>query len=119
VLGISGDDMNQILEDLNRMGLITIENNQIKAIDNFLHLSRKSDLFRAWQSQARLLGMQRLAGSSNPNCYSFTAVFSATEEARKAIHARFLTFLKEFEADVTVAEPRKMFQLNFDLFPWA
>ena len=110
--------MQNILQDLHEMNLLTTDNGLLKPLDNHLHLSRQSPLFRAWQTQARLTGMQRQALASDPSFYSFTAMFSATEETRKAIHAQFLNFLKDFEAEVTVAEPRKMFQLNFDLFPW-
>ncbi len=119
VLGINSQDMQKILEDLRSLDLIYSNGNELVPKDGHLHLNKNSVLFQAWKTQIRFAGMQRQASLSDSSSYSFTAVFSATEEARKKVHAKFLEFLKEFETEVRDADSQNVYQIAFDLFPWA
>jgi uncharacterized protein (TIGR02147 family) len=119
VLGISPHIMQTIFRDLTALNLIYTEGDKILPRDGHLHLSRSSAVFQPWKTQIRLAGMQRQSNLTEDTSYSFTAVFSATEEARKKIHAKFLLFLKEFEVEARDAESHNIYQIAFDLFPWA
>lgn len=118
LLNISADQMQSILDDLRRMNLLSYANGVWQAHDGNLHLSRTSPLFHAWKMQAQLAGLQRQSSLNESNSTSVTFVFAATEETRKSIQKKFLSFLKEFEAEVTASESRNVYQLSFDLFPW-
>ena len=98
VLGISPHMMQTILQDLTLLNLVYSEGKNIIPRDGHLHLSRSSSLFQPWKTQLRLAAMQRQSYLTDETSYSFTAVFSATEDSRKRIHAKFLLFMKEFEA---------------------
>ena len=55
---------------------------------------------------------------SEKNGYSFSVVFSASENTRKEIHSKFLEFLKSCELLVGEAKSKNVYQMSFDLFPW-
>ena len=59
IIGISPEDMQNILQDLIAMHLLVSESGTYVLLDNYLHLSPLSPIFKAWKAQIRLSGMHR------------------------------------------------------------
>jgi hypothetical protein len=51
--------------------------------------------------------------------YHVSVTFSTSAEVMEQIRAEFLAFLKKAESLVKGGSEEKVFQMNFDLFPWS
>jgi uncharacterized protein (TIGR02147 family) len=83
-----------------------------------IHLDKDSVVFKAWQSQLRLLALQRLQSNAQKTDYSFSAVFSADEPTRKRLQSEILALLKNTEVHVRDAKEKDIFCLALDFFQW-
>lgn len=115
---LDGPQIHAIILSLERMGLVIRENGRLLPRETNLHLPKNSPVFRAWRNQLKLLSVQRLNQLPEAKAYSFSVVFSASENTRKEIHSRFLEFLKSCESLVGEAKSKNVYQMSFDLFPW-
>ncbi len=115
---LDGPQIHSIISSLERMGLVVRENNRLIPRETSLHLPKSSPIFRAWRNQLKLLSTQKLNQLTEKDGYSFSVVFSASENTRKEIHSKFLEFLKSIESLVGEAKSKNVYQMSFDLFPW-
>lgn len=99
-----------ILREINGKGL--------EIIIQQIHLSKDSLVFKAWQTQIRLIALQRLQSAPQKTDYSFNVVFSADEPTRKKLQAEILALLKKAEAQVQDAAEKDIFFLGLDYFQW-
>ncbi len=83
-----------------------------------IHLSNDSVVFKAWQTQLRLMALQRLQSAPRKTDYRFSVVFSADEAARKKLQTEILTLLKKAEEQVRDAPEKDIFFLGLDYFQW-
>jgi uncharacterized protein (TIGR02147 family) len=117
-LGVPARRLNAAIAKLEGMGLVERRQQRIVLLVESLHLPRDAPLYRAWRNQMKLAATARLDALPDEQAYSFAALFSADEDVRKEIHARFLAFLRETEALVGGAPQSGVYQMSFELFPW-
>jgi uncharacterized protein (TIGR02147 family) len=113
--------LRELLGNLERMKIIKSENGEIKVLLQNIHLPKNSPLFWAWKSGLMQMALQYLRSGleDQERAYSFSVVFAAEEEVRLKVQKLFLDFLKEAKGLVGDAKSKHVYQMNFDLFPWA
>jgi transcriptional regulator with XRE-family HTH domain len=116
--GLSKRKINRSLRLLESLQLAIQEKEGWKSKAQETHLPPESPYFLAWRSQLRMMSLNRQQQLEPTESYSFSVVFSATEELKNQIQFRFLEFLKAIQPEVIRAEPEHCYQLNFDLIPW-
>jgi uncharacterized protein (TIGR02147 family) len=118
-LPIPSEVLNDKIKKLESLKLIRIEDKKIVVQQSQLHLSNESSFIHAYRLQMRLSSLEQMKRISQDQYYSFSALFSATEEVKTEIHDMFLNFLKEVQRKVASAEAKDVYQMNFDLLPWS
>lgn len=110
-----------ILAVLNRLGLIvgTSLDAPITVLKDHLHVSDATNFYLPNQLLLRALSQERILRLTSEERYAFAVTFSGAEGTKRMIQEEFMSFLKRIEPIVRSAEPRKVFQINFDLFPWS
>ena len=127
VLGVSSLRIESALQTLARLGVISIRpeedsdnrsKGRLELLQRQVHLPRGSPFYRPWRAQLRLWALQRMQELGAKEAYTFSVVFSTDEATRKEIHEKFLEFLSWAEKRVETGKPERLYQMNFDLFPW-
>ncbi len=106
------------INNLQRMGIITMAENGIQLNDIELHLPKDSSIFASYKSQCYTNTMNRLKQLEENKTYNFTVFFSGDENLRKEINNQFMKFLSRTKKLVGDSESNEVFQMNFDLFSW-
>jgi uncharacterized protein (TIGR02147 family) len=117
-LAISVSELRQIIERLERLGVIEQHNGRIRTVIKNIHLSRSSPAYKPWRNQLKLLCMEQLNRYPRKEVYSFSVTFSATERVREQIKGEFLEMLKSIEERVQNSKQEQAYQMSFDLFSW-
>ena len=117
-LRITPARLNEIIDTLRNMGLVAYEGSALVPQRDSLHLDKHAKVYRIWRSQLRILALQRMNDLPLEEQVSFSSVFSADQQTKRAIHERFLAFLRSCEDLVRDAQSLQTFQISFDLFPW-
>lgn len=115
---VSPERIQQALQTLERMGVISFGKDGVEINQHNLHLARESQVFWAWKQSLNLLSMHKCRGLSQKDSYNFSVVFSADDEVKNKLHQLFLSFLKEAQGLVKQARSKNVYQMNFDLFNW-
>jgi uncharacterized protein (TIGR02147 family) len=119
-LRISPEYLGRILETLVRLGYTEAKPAGGYAIRvKHRHLPDESPLCLPHQALMRSRSLEQFQRLSRGKRYGFSATFSATPDTRAKIQAEFLEFVKKAEALVGASKETHVFQMNFDLFPWA
>jgi hypothetical protein len=84
-----------------------------------LHLSPESTIYRPYRTLLRFKAMERLDRLNAGDAYNYSVLFTADEEVRRRVQARFLEFLKDVQDDIQAAPAQEVYQLSFDLFRWS
>jgi hypothetical protein len=118
-LQISKERLQEILHELQTLGIITFEKEAIRVSKRSFHLPPKSPLQTAYRTALRLASQQRLQAQKGE--YSFSVIFSANPEIRAKIQSKFLYFSKEAEQLSQKLDKQKgrVYQMNFDLLHWS
>ncbi|MCO4794243.1 MAG: TIGR02147 family protein [Bacteriovoracaceae bacterium] len=106
------------IQNLERMGIITMSEKGIQLIDVELHLPKDSPIFHSYKSQCYTNTMNRLKQLEDSKTYNFSVVFSGDENVRKEISTQFMKFLSKTKKLVSASKSKEVFQMNFDLFSW-
>lgn len=117
-LDLSVSDLREIIDRLERLGIVEQHAGKIRTLIKSIHLPRASPAFKPWRNQLKLLCLERLSRRSRRDDYSFSVTFSATERVRDKIKSDFLDMLKRTEELVQGARQEETFQMGFDLFSW-
>jgi len=107
------------LRKMQRLGIIEIVDGRYSVKIDHIHLPSDSPVFRTYQSLVKLRTIERLQSVERDGAYSFSVIFSTSEDVRRRIKQRFLDFLKQAEHDVETGPQDHVFQMNFDLFGWS
>ncbi|MGE0526731.1 MAG: TIGR02147 family protein [Bdellovibrionales bacterium] len=119
VLGISQEHLGEILKLLVSIGYVQREGSTYKVTARDQHLPKSNPLSVPHLILMRMKSMDQLQRLSRAQAYSHSVTFTGTEETRDLLSDAYLTFLKKAESIVRPANSEKVFQMNFDLFPWA
>jgi hypothetical protein len=118
-LNLSEEYLSEILTKLEQMKLIKLSDEGYVLLKESTHLPIDSPLYYPYRFMQRVKSLERIQRLPKEQTYNFSVVFSADENARKQIKAKFLEFLKNIEKIANSAPDREVYQLNFDLFDWS
>lgn len=107
-----------ILQTLEKLNYIKRRGNYFEILVEGRHLPKDSKIARPHQLLMRMKSIDQIQRLSPDNVYSFSATISTLPEVRTKIQAEFIKFLKAAEKLVTNNDPKNLYQMNFDLFPW-
>lgn len=110
--------MQEILKTLEEIGYIQKKGKNYEVLVGGRHLPRESPILRPHQSLLRMKSLEQMLSLPSDDVYSFSATISTTPEVRTRLQAEYLKFLKNAEKLVKSAPPERLYQINFDLFPW-
>ncbi len=117
VLGIPPARLEQLIESLRQMNLITAEADGLRVTRPYLHLAKDSPLFAPYRALLRQHVTADQMRRSDRAGYSFSLLFTASKSVEESMRQRILHILQEFEADVRAAPDEEVFYLGIDL--WA
>lgn len=112
------EKISHYIKNLQRMGIVDIDEQGISLNEVELHLPRSSPIFASYKSQCYTNTMNRLKKLEESKTYNLSVIFSADEEVRKEINDQFMKFLTKVKKLVGNSQSTEVFQMNFDLFSW-
>lgn len=121
ILGISVEQVKEILHTLHGLNLIEIEDNifQIKAVrQNHFHYGPEHPLMRIHQQVLQKLCESQLMKIPEGQKTRLQLTFNANDKVFQEIKVMFQNFIRDVEKKVLPAPSERTYQLNFDLFPW-
>jgi DNA-binding MarR family transcriptional regulator len=108
----------KILNTLEEIHYIKRNNNKIEVLIEGRHLPRESAMRLPHHILMRAKSLDQMQRLAPDQTYSFSATISTEPEVRTKLQAEFLKFLKAAEKLVKSHQSEKLYQINFDLFPW-
>jgi uncharacterized protein (TIGR02147 family) len=119
-LALSPEKLRDVLEGLEKLGYVSLGKDGVYEVRNLhRHLPDDSPLCLPHQALFRVRSLERLQKVPASKRVAFSVTFAATDETFESIRGRFGAFVKECEEAVkAVKRPARVYQLNFDLFPW-
>lgn len=119
-LQISQTQLTKIVNTLEKSNIIqwVPASKSYKILSQDLLLPKESPLCVAHQNLFRTISAQQILRLPIRDSLGMQITFSADDRTKNKIHERFLEFLKEMEILVKNATSEKVYQFNFDLFPW-
>ena len=108
----------QILSFLQQTGLVRLKGSKWQVESIHQHLSRNSYLTPPAQLLKRVKAMETVQRLPREKVYSYIGTFTASEDTKREIQARFLEFLKQCDKLIKDSRPKEIYHLQFDLFPW-
>jgi uncharacterized protein (TIGR02147 family) len=117
-IGLPEKIVAESMKTLNRLGIIEFTPKGLIVRSDTIHLPKDSLLFKAWNSQMRLISQQQLIQAESDQYYSVSVTLSASEEDRLKLQGLFINFLKQAELISQKKDTQRILQLNFDLFAW-
>ena len=110
--------MQEVLKTLEEIGYIQRNGKNYEVVVAGRHLPRESPMLRPHQQLLRMKSLEQMLSLPSEDVYSFSATISTTPEVRTQLQTEYLKFLKSAEKLVKGAPAEKLYQINFDLFPW-
>lgn len=115
--------LNLILERLKRLKIIeyTKLGGKTTVLRYALHLDVNSVYCKPHQQLFRLKSAEQIAKLSPDQRFVYSLTFSADHEIKGQIQEMYLEYMKKVEKmlDSKVSSEDVVYQINFDLFPWA
>lgn len=121
-LGISKNQFNLELQKLQKLGVISIkEEEDIYIAIKVIHIDEANPIFIRFLMNRRIDSLAQIAkGPSRSNDYRFSVLFSTTEEKKKEIKSLFLEFVKKAQKTSIEGEKSRakkdLCSINFDLY---
>lgn len=117
-LGMGSQQLEEILGRLQSSGKVEITKNGYKVLSGSDHLPKESPLCQPHQTLMRYKSVDQMQRLAWGKAYSFSVTFSSTPEDKAQIQSAFLDFVNAAEKIVKKSPREKVYQINFDLFPW-
>lgn len=117
-LGIPKEKFDEVIKLLIEMKALEFSRGQLQYREHNYHLNKESHLNQTAQILMKIKSVEQLEKLGAKKANIFSATFSANDEIKTLINDEFLKFLKKTEKLVKDAKAEKVYQLNFDLFPW-
>ncbi len=119
ILGLDRIVFERILKKLEQADLINIHQTKVRVLNDAFHLPSHSSLFPTYRQNMRLRALDQMTKRGESHHYSFSVLYSAREETRQKIQARFLDFISWAQELTQKDEPTDVYQINFDLVKWS
>lgn len=119
-LGLTSHKLEEILRRLENLQFIrrNPRSGEYEDLRPNIHLDKKSSLNQAYQLLFRQTGAERLKRLAEEDKIQMSVTFVADEETYRRIHDEYNGFIKRVRAAVQAAASERVYQLQFDLFPW-
>lgn len=117
-LNMSEKSLSSYLEYLSRLKIIEYRQQQWIVKQDNLHLSKSSDLYKAYRSLMRIKALEQMDRAEEDDFYSFSVIFSTDPATQAKIKDEFLQFLKRTKALAALGKDESVYQINFDLLNW-
>lgn len=117
-LGIPKLKFDEVIELLIEMKALEFSKGQFKYKEHNYHLNKNSHLNQTAQILMKIKSIEQIEKLGAKNANIFSATFSASDTVKNQVSDEFLKFLKKTEKLVKESKSEKVYQLNFDLFPW-
>lgn len=117
-LNITNEQLDESIQTLIKAGILEITKDGAHLIKKHIHLESDSPLRDPYQALLRTKCGERLMALKSEEKLVFTVTFSADPETQQKIREEFLLLSKKLENMVKKAKDEKVYQLNFELFPW-
>lgn len=118
IFTLSHQRMRDILDVLEEILYVRKKGGKYEVLVQGRHLPRESPILKPHQILMRIKSLEQIQRLEPERIYSFSATISTSPEIRTKLQAEFLKFLKAAEKLVKDHPPEKLYQINFDLFPW-
>lgn len=117
---ISEKELSEAIKKLTHLGFIGYDSKTRKyaILVDHIHLKPESILTKYSQNMMRLKSLEQVSQLDRDRCYNFSVTLSTDKESKEELKQEFMNFLKKAEKIVRSSTPKKVFQMNFDLFPW-
>jgi uncharacterized protein (TIGR02147 family) len=120
-LHLSSNRIERLLKNMEQLGFIEYDRlkktYELRREQIFLH--KTSPLSPPHQTLARTLSMNQLMRLEPEEYQAYSISFSSDPATVDRIRVEFLSWIQEFEKIVNSGKPQGVYQLNYDLFPWA
>jgi uncharacterized protein (TIGR02147 family) len=121
-LGISVDRLKEILINLDKLGFIKLDNEDLFKVMEYnttkFHFGKSHPLTRSHQNVLKTQMASQLTRLEESQKQSVLVTFTSDAEAFAKITDEFKDFLKRVEKIVEKSKDSQLFQLSFDLFKW-
>lgn len=119
-LRIQESQLNHSLDLLERLELIRWSPHESRylLLENYMQLSEDSPIRQPYLALFRAMSTDQVLRIPGPERFGFSVTISADEKSRNQMQEEFMTFIKRAQAIVSEAQPERVYQINFDLFPW-
>ncbi len=119
-IGLSPQKLKSILTLLEKLGLIVFDEeiNRYKMTSDHLHLEKKSDINEAYQKLTRLMSADFCSRLIGQEKHQYCVNFGTDPETYTLIYQEFNKFISKVEKLVRTSTASKIYQLDFQLFPW-
>lgn len=117
-VGLPKEKLTSGLKKLENFGMIAREKDRWTVTQNHFHIPKEDPLCRPYQSLLKLKSLEQLMKLSDEKFYSFVWTISMDDKTKTAIQDEFLAFLKKVNPLVLEAPSEKLYQVNFEMFPW-
>ena len=116
--GTNKAHMERIINTLLKLGFLKRKGPHWEVQSTTKHLPKESPLCLSHIISQRQLSLNQIQKLGLNEAYSFSAVIGSTESVRDQVKVEFLKFLRSLEKIVHDNPQEKLYQINFDLFPW-
>ncbi len=121
IIGLSLNQLKQMLRVLANLGFIELEENGLtvaKLGQATLHFSKNHSLMRYHQSLLKAQINSRLAQTAEEEKKSFLVTFTMDQQGFAEVQTHFDEFIRKVEKVTLKAKHKSVYQLSFDLFKW-
>lgn len=116
--GIPPEKIEAGLKKLQSFGMIEKDKAGWKVTQTHFHIPKEDPLCRPYQTLLKIKSMEQIMKLPEDRSYNFVWTISMDDKTRTAIQDEFLAFLKKVNPLVLEAPSEKLYQLNFEMFPW-
>ena len=119
-LGLSAERLELAIRSLEKLGMVEQDSSGVyKVLIKNRHLPQSSPVCLPHQALLRLKSAEQLSRLPEEKRQHVSVTFSTSSSVAEKIHEEFLRFLSSAETLVKSSSGQRVFQMNFDLFPWS
>lgn len=119
-LGMAGEEhLQSVLRILESCDLVAKKGDCMVPVNDHIHLDSTSDFLLPHQTLVRVRSGEHILRLPISRRFIFSVTFSSDEKTQELIRQAFLGFSKEVEKMVRDTDPKDVYQMNFELFPWS
>jgi hypothetical protein len=119
MLGLDLATYAEAMQRCERAGLIRVNGRKVEILKDSVHLPANSPLYPPYRATMRQKAVDFMQTRGADRHYSFSVLYSASDDTRRKIQSRFLEFVDWAQQVTQGTEPTDVYQMNFDLLRWS